>query len=108
MLLDFLVPDSQLAPLLRHDTLPVHNEVAEEVGADLIVAGIRSEQGLERILLGSTAERILRESKIDVLTVPPPAGRMINVHIRATEKGRQTHTEEERTRCLRLAWHTCR
>jgi nucleotide-binding universal stress UspA family protein len=45
--------------------------LAGEFGADLIVVGTRSRSGLMRLLLGSTAERVLREAECTVLVVKP-------------------------------------
>jgi nucleotide-binding universal stress UspA family protein len=42
---------------------------AEKVGADLIVMGTHGRTGIEHVLVGSTAERVVRNSKIPVLTV---------------------------------------
>ena len=53
-------------------------DVADEVGADLIVVGTRGLTGFRHLLLGSTAERIVQRAKAPVLSVhpgdPPPAG----------------------------------
>jgi nucleotide-binding universal stress UspA family protein len=46
---------------------------AEERGADLIVVGTHGRTGLDRYLLGSVAERVLRLATVPVLTVPLPA-----------------------------------
>jgi len=45
-------------------------EVAEEVGAGLIVMGTRGLSGLKHVLLGSVAERTIRHTSCPVLTVP--------------------------------------
>lgn len=47
-------------------------EVATEVGADLIVMGTHGRRGFARALIGSVAERIVRVSTIPVLTVHAP------------------------------------
>lgn len=63
------------------DTVPYTNAVvmgipfqviirqAKEVNADLIVAGTHGRTGLEHVIVGSTAERLVRRSTIPVLTV---------------------------------------
>ena len=50
-----------------HDLL----KLAKKDKIELIVAGTRSKRGMERLLLGSTAEQILRGSTCPVLTVGP-------------------------------------
>ncbi len=42
---------------------------ASEKGADLIVIGTHGRTGLDHVLFGSTAEKVVRKSKIPVLTV---------------------------------------
>lgn len=61
--------------------LPVESEVlvgdgwqdivrrAGEMGADLILIATHGKSGLERLLVGSTTERVLRHSQVPVLTV---------------------------------------
>lgn len=44
--------------------------VARAEGTELIVVGTRGKTGLEHVLLGSTAERIIRMAPCSVLTVP--------------------------------------
>lgn len=41
---------------------------ATECGADLIVIGTHGRTGVERVILGSVAERVIRSAKIPVLT----------------------------------------
>jgi nucleotide-binding universal stress UspA family protein len=51
---------------------PVHRRIladADEHGADCIVMGTHGRTGLDRFVLGSVAERTLRESPVPVLTV---------------------------------------
>lgn len=46
---------------------------AEEAAADLIVMGTHGRTGVDRLTLGSTAERVLRQAPCPVLTVGPEA-----------------------------------
>lgn len=48
-------------------------EVAKEHGVDLIVTGTQSKSSLERLVLGSTAEELIRNAVCPVLTVGPKA-----------------------------------
>jgi nucleotide-binding universal stress UspA family protein len=51
-------------------TGPAKSEIpayAESVGADLIVMGSRGRGGVERLMLGSVAEHVIRVSDVDVL-----------------------------------------
>jgi nucleotide-binding universal stress UspA family protein len=48
---------------------------ARQIAADLIVLATSGHSGLQRLLLGSTAEFVIRRSGCPVLTVPPRAGR---------------------------------
>jgi nucleotide-binding universal stress UspA family protein len=43
---------------------------AEKAGTNIIVVGAVGRTGLDRFLLGSVAEKVVRNSKIPVLTVP--------------------------------------
>ena len=45
--------------------------IAEEVGADLVVLGTRGLTGVRHVLLGSTAEAVVRRAPMPVLTVHP-------------------------------------
>ena len=42
---------------------------AEEKSADLVVLGTHGRSGLDHVLFGSTAEKVVRKSKVPVLTV---------------------------------------
>jgi len=44
-------------------------ETGTKVSADLIVMGTHGRTGMEQVIVGSTAERVVRRSKIPVLTV---------------------------------------
>jgi nucleotide-binding universal stress UspA family protein len=48
-------------------------KIAKEHEVDLIVAGTQSKSGVERLILGSTAEQLIRNAKCPVLTVGPNA-----------------------------------
>lgn len=54
---------------------PEHQIVkrAASLPADLVVIGTHGRTGFDRLLLGSTAEKVLRKAPCPVLTVPPPA-----------------------------------
>jgi nucleotide-binding universal stress UspA family protein len=72
----------------RASGVPVESELIEQIGspasslilqaavafrADLIVCGTHGRTGLRRVVLGSTAEEIVRRSNTPVLLVPPGA-----------------------------------
>jgi nucleotide-binding universal stress UspA family protein len=50
-------------------------EVAEEIGADVVVMGTHGRTGLAHMLLGSVAEKVVRLAPCSVLTVRPHAWR---------------------------------
>jgi nucleotide-binding universal stress UspA family protein len=56
-----------------HRPFPALLKVAKEQGIDLIVAGTQSKSGVERLVLGSTAEDLIRNAEVPVLTVGPNA-----------------------------------
>ena len=58
--------ESLIVPGLPYDE--VINQ-AEAKGADLIVLGTHGRTGLDHVLFGSTAEKVVRKSKVPVLTV---------------------------------------
>ena len=45
---------------------------AEQLPANLIVMGTHGRSGFERLFLGSVTEKVLRSTRIPVMTVPPP------------------------------------
>ncbi len=44
--------------------------MTDELGADMIVMGTHGRTGIRHLLLGSVAERVVRSSKVPVVTVP--------------------------------------
>lgn len=46
---------------------------AQSEGIDLIIMGTHGRKGLERVIFGSVAERVVKNSKVPVLTVNPYA-----------------------------------
>jgi nucleotide-binding universal stress UspA family protein len=70
-----------LADKVRCDTVVVRGEAsaaiirtAKDLGAHLIVMTTHGHTGLNRVLLGSVAELVVRESPVPVLTVGPNRG----------------------------------
>ncbi len=53
----------------RGDPASVIVTVAEELNVDLIVMPTHGRTGMERVILGSVAERVVREAKRPVLTI---------------------------------------
>ena len=51
-------------------------ETARAISADLVVMGTHGRSGVERLVLGSVAERIVRRAECPVLTVPPGADQL--------------------------------
>ena len=45
-------------------------DVATEINADIIVMGTHSRRGLEKILMGSVAEKVLRKSTVPMFIIP--------------------------------------
>ncbi|GAB2985008.1 universal stress protein [Mucilaginibacter puniceus] len=45
-------------------------DCSKDFGADLIVVGTHSRSGIDRLLMGSVAEHVVRHSEIPVLVVP--------------------------------------
>lgn len=49
-------------------------DCSKDFGADLIVLGTHSRSGIDRLLMGSIAEHVVRHSEIPVLVVPMKEG----------------------------------
>ena len=63
-----------MTQVLRHGTTTDANEIllaAKELKADLIVMSTRGRGGIQKMVLGSVAEQVLRSAPIDILAVPP-------------------------------------
>jgi nucleotide-binding universal stress UspA family protein len=76
--------------------------LAKEVGADLIVVGRYGKGGLKVGALGTAADRIVRESPVSVLVVPP------EFRGEYTRIGAATDFSEGSDLALRRAWGLCR
>jgi nucleotide-binding universal stress UspA family protein len=62
--------DHEVRQLVRgHEPAEEVVELAEELGADLVVIGMRHRSAVGKFLLGSTAQRILLEAPCPVLAV---------------------------------------
>jgi nucleotide-binding universal stress UspA family protein len=76
---DFVQPiagDAAVTLRLRHGTAarrPIVRE-ADEIDADLLIIGSHGRSGLERFLLGSTSDSIVKTATCPVLVVPSGAG----------------------------------
>ena len=57
--------------LEKGDVVETILRVAQEKGADLIVIGTHGRKGLDRILFGSVAEGVVKNSPIPVVTINP-------------------------------------
>lgn len=71
-----LVPSPAAVDLRVVEALKVADEVVVQAGllnADVLVIGSHGRSGFERLLIGSTADRILRKVRVPVLVVPPHA-----------------------------------
>ncbi len=73
---------SQLGDQIIHDLLVREGDpaaltiqMADELGADLIVMATHGRKGLARVVLGSVAEKVLREALCPVLTIRPAASK---------------------------------
>jgi nucleotide-binding universal stress UspA family protein len=71
--------EAEQVPGVRVETLveeapDVYREIlsqAERLGSDLVVMGTHGRSGFQRLFLGSTAEKVLRQARCPVMTVPP-------------------------------------
>lgn len=49
-------------------------DIANEIGADIIVIGSHSRRGLDKILMGSISEKVLNHTSIPLLMIPTKKG----------------------------------
>jgi nucleotide-binding universal stress UspA family protein len=56
------------------ETAPAIRGYADEHDADLIVMGTHGRSGLDRLVVGSVAETVIRHSEVPVVTVRPTSG----------------------------------
>ena len=63
--------DSCTARVVLGDPAEEILNYAQAEGIDLIIIGTHGRKGLERIIFGSVAERVLKKSPVPVLTVNP-------------------------------------
>jgi nucleotide-binding universal stress UspA family protein len=63
---DYARLESFVVPGIPYDEII---KKAEEISADLIVVGTHGRTGLDHVLFGSTAEKVVRKSLIPVMTI---------------------------------------
>lgn len=69
-----LLNDRTIQTMVRRGTFAeTILDTAKYVGADIIVMGTHSRKGLEKVILGSVAEKVLHGSPVPVLIVPAKA-----------------------------------
>ena len=67
------------AVVVEGSTLPEILRQAEQMPADLLVMGTHGRSGFEALFLGSMTEKVLRSTRVPVLTVPPAVERVESV-----------------------------
>ena len=80
--LERMLPDPEeraAVPVVRHVThgkpAPEILRIADKLGAEMIVMGAHGRSGLDRLLIGSVAEKIVRGARCPVVCVKPGPGR---------------------------------
>lgn len=78
-------------------------DLAEDVGADLIFVGSHGKTGVERVLLGSISEKIVREAKCPVMVARPKEYKDVDLlrvtpyeHERAAHRGPHAYSYSNR------------
>ena len=56
--------------VIHGEPLPVIETAIDDTGADIVVMPTHTRTGLQRVLLGSVTEKIVRTSPVPVITVP--------------------------------------
>lgn len=74
-------------------------QLATEAGADLIIIGAKGHSRIERLLLGSTAQHVVRSLACDVLVVRPSGGELRRVVV-ATDFGAPAADAAQRARAV--------
>jgi universal stress protein A len=71
-ILKHVSPDIRLTPVIRqgHPSFEIR-KFAEQEGVDLIVIATHGRTGLRHIVMGSVAERTVRQSNVPVLSIKP-------------------------------------
>ena len=70
-----LPPGAKVLRLATLDDVPtLVLNAAKAEGSDLIVMGTHGRRGFQRLILGSVAERCVRQSTLPVLLIPSAAG----------------------------------
>ncbi|MBO4369276.1 MAG: universal stress protein, partial [Desulfovibrio sp.] len=64
--------DAQGQVLIGYAAEEILNRATEE-NADMIVMGTHGRKGIDRILFGSVAEKVVKNARIPVLTIRPTA-----------------------------------
>lgn len=66
--------DEKIQTILKQgDYAEMILQTAEEINADIIVMGTHSRKGLDKVLLGSVAEKVLQSTEIPLFIIPVKA-----------------------------------
>ena len=69
-----LAPSEQSVEIMVRpgDAAKEIRQEAERLPADLLILGTHGRSGFERLFLGSVTEKLIRSTRVPVLTIPPP------------------------------------